>query len=99
MPTRLRDVAHDFALGQVALETLRRAAHDEVVDRRLADEILKAIADWERSPSPQGAYARNELRARAKQLVPSAPAAEPEAKRDKDPTASMYEAGLRGQRR
>jgi hypothetical protein len=99
MPTNLRDVARDFALGQVALETLRRAAHAEAVDRRLADELLKAIADWENSPSPQGAYARNELRARAKQLVPSGPPAEPEASRNTDPTASMYEAGLRGQRR
>ena len=100
MPSSLRTVTRDFAFGRLPLETLRAAAIAEPVDRRLAGELLEAIADWERSPSPQGALARNELRARAKQLIPAEPPPEPEErKRNKDPAAAMYEAGLRGQRR
>jgi hypothetical protein len=100
MPSSLRTVTRDFSLGRLPLETLRAAAIAERVDRRLAGEILQAIADWERSPSPQGALARNELRARAKQLIPPGPPPESEErKRNKDPAAAMYEAGLRGQRR
>jgi hypothetical protein len=96
MPSNLRDVTRDFARHEAALETLRAAAHEERFDRRLADEILKLITEWENSPSSASAWSRNALRERAKQLVPPAPEV---STRRQDPAAAMYSAGLRGQRR
>lgn len=96
MQPGLRDITRDFARGEAPLEALRAAARAEPVDRRLADEILALISEWERSAWVASAWSRNELRARAKQLVPPAPPAEPSRQ---DAAASMYEAGLRGQRR
>jgi hypothetical protein len=96
MPPNLRDVTREFARGQAPLETLRRAAREEPIDRQLADGILKLIADWERTRSPASAWSRNDLRARAKELVPPDP---PASSSRRNPTESMYEAGLRGQRR
>ncbi len=95
MPPDLRNVTREFARGETPLEALRQAARAERSDRRLADEILKLITEWEDS-AWDSALSRNELRARAKQLVPPPP---PEPTSRQDATASMYEAGLRGQRR
>ena len=96
MQPTLREVTLEFSRGEASLGTLRGAAHAERIHRPLADEILKLIADWENSPWGDNARSRNELRARAKQLVPAAPAA---AKKPVDAAAAMYGAGLRGQRR
>ncbi|MGH2919995.1 MAG: hypothetical protein ACRDLS_15545, partial [Solirubrobacteraceae bacterium] len=92
----LRDVTREFARGEAPLEALRGAARAERGDRRLADEILKLITEWESSAWSASAWSRNELRARAKSLVPPAP---PASTSRQDPATSMYEAGLRGQRR
>ncbi|MGH2919343.1 MAG: hypothetical protein ACRDLS_12220 [Solirubrobacteraceae bacterium] len=96
MPSNLADVTRDFGRGEAPLEALRRAAHAERSDGRLADEILRLIAEWESGAWTASSWSRNELRARAKQLVP---AAEPAPPARQDPTTAMYEAGLRGQRR
>ncbi len=99
MASNLRNVTRDFVLGVATLGTWREAARGESVDRRLADEILKAISDWEATTWPDLARARNELRTRAERLVPAGPPEPPESKRKQDPATAMYEAGLRGQRR
>lgn len=102
MPSGLRDVTRDFSRGVVTLGAWRAAAQAERVDRNLADRILALIAEWETTAWPDTGRARKELRARAEQLVPAAPpaAAEPPSWRgDKDPTAAMYDAGLRGHKR
>lgn len=95
MGSRLRKVAREFACGEVALGTLRRAAQAENFDGYLAEEILKAIAAWENSAWPNSAWARDELRVRVEQL---APAPEPPRARPMDATAAMYGAGIRGSR-
>ncbi len=92
MKHKLRDVTHEFARGEASLETLRAAARREPVDRRLADDLLKLIATWEKSPWPNSAWSRNELRDQAKLLVPPIPEA-PKVK--EDATRSMYGPGLR----
>lgn len=94
----LKNVTREFVLGVATLGTWREAARAEPVDRRLADEILRVISDWENTSWPDIARARNELRERAERLVPPAPPDEPE-RRKQDPATAMYEAGLRGQRR
>lgn len=99
MVANLRNVTRDFARGQTTLETLRRAARTEPVDRRLADRLLALITDWENGPWTASTRARNELRARARLLLPPDPPDPPPAARSKDATTSMYEAGFRGQRR
>ena len=96
MGSKLRTVARQFARGEVALETLRTAAHAEHFDGYLADEILRAIAAWEDGAWPNSAWARDELRVRVEQLTP---AAEPARAKPQDATAAMYAAGIRGQRR
>jgi hypothetical protein len=88
MPPNLRDVTRAFARGEATLATLRGAARAERMDRHLADAILKLIADWETGARTDSARSRNELRDRAKRLVPSAPAV---ASRP-DATTAMYEA-------
>lgn len=102
MPADLRDVTRDFGRGDATLETLRAAAHAERIDRRLADAILRLIADWERKPGRETALTRNLLRARVEDLVPPAPPPPPPpsaAEHRRPPGESIYEAGLRGQRR
>jgi hypothetical protein len=100
-PPTFRDVVRDFSLGDATLDMLRSAARAESSDRQMANEILKLIADWERTPWTDSVVAKNELRARAKQLVPAAPPPGSRGRRDPnvDPATAMYEAGLRGQRR
>ena len=90
---RLREVTREFARGEAPLETLRRAALREPIDRPLADGLLQLIAEWENGAWPNSRWARSELRDRAERLVPAAP--EPR-KRTEDATATMYGAGLRG---
>ena len=97
MARKLRDVTRDFARGEVALETLRGAARKERLDLRLADELLRLISDWERNAPVTSAWSRNELRERAEQLLPTV--APPRTPSGQDNAASMYAAGLRGQRR
>ncbi len=85
MPT-LKEVARDFALGQLTLEDLREAALAERIHRETAQEILKLIGEWANSPR-----SRNELRMRVKELVPPPP------RRNEGET--FYDAGLRPYRR
>ena len=99
MPENLRNVTREFAHGEATLGTWRAAARTERGDRRLADEILRLITEWENTTWPDIARARNELRSRAERLVPAAPPEPPESKRSKDPTTAMYEAGIRGHHR
>ena len=99
MPPNLRDVTRDFGRGQTTLESWRGAARAERDDRQLAAEVLKLIADWESSAWKDSVRSREDLRARAKQLVPAAPAAPPESASRRGPKSSIYDAGLRGQRR
>ena len=99
MAVKLRDVIREFALGDVSLETLRAAAHAEIAERDLADKLLQLIGEWERSAWPNSAWSRNELRDRAKQLVPKAPEAAPKRLTGAEAAASMYATGVRGRRR
>lgn len=99
MPPDLRDVTRDFGRGQTTLESWRGAARAERDDRQLAAEVLKLIADWENSAWRDSVRSREDLRARAKQLVPAAPAAPPASASRRGPKSSIYDAGLRGQRR
>jgi len=91
-PPRLSDVTRDFARGDTSLEALRAAARAERMHRHLADEILRLITEWENS-GDNSTSSRNELRARAKRLVP------PDPPPRKEPAESFYEPGLRGQKR
>ena len=98
MPRNLRDLTRDFGRGDTTLETLRGAARAEPSDRHLAGAILNVITDWENSGWTDSVASRNQLRLRIKQLVPATPPpAEPKNRRP--PGESMYDAGLRGQRR
>jgi hypothetical protein len=99
MAANLRDVTRDFARGQVALETWRAAARAERADRQLADAVLMLINEWESKAMAQSVRARNELRARAKQLLPPEPVTPPASTYRRDPSESIYAAGLRGQKR
>lgn len=85
----MRDVTRAFGIGEATLEDLREAAMAERVDRQLADAVLRLIAEWETS-----AWTRNEFRTRARDLLPATP---PPSRRPEG--ESLYEAGLRGQRR
>lgn len=96
MPSRLREVTQEFARGDTTLEALRQAAREEIRDRVIADQVLRLISDWESNTADKSAWARNELRERAGQLVP-APLPPPPEK--KDYTKTMYDTGLRGQKR
>ena len=89
MQTRLRDVTRAFGIGEATLEDLREAANAERVDRQMADEVLRLIADWERRQ-----YPRNELRSHVRSITPPPP---PPSRHP--PGESLYDAGLRGQRR
>ena len=101
MPPSLRDVTRDFALGEATLETLRAAARAERSNRPLADEILRLIGECERSGRTDSARVRamHDLRDRAKALAPPGPAARAASDARRPPGESIYEAGLRGQRR
>ncbi len=99
MAQNLRALTREFSLGVVTFGAWREAARVERVDRRLADEILRVIREWESTSWPDVARARNELRLRADKIVPPAPLDAPAPKRKVDPATAMYEAGLRGQRR
>jgi hypothetical protein len=102
MAGRLSDVARDFGRGEATLETLRAAAHAEHGERELASHVLRLIMDWERSGLTHTVRARDDLRMRVKALVPAtAPAAHAPASTERPRASglSLYEAGLRGQRR
>lgn len=101
MAPDLRDVTREFARGEATLETLRAAARSERSDRQLAEAVLQLIARCESAARTDSARARarDDLRDRAKQLVPAAPAAPAGSTNRRPPGESIYEAGLRGQRR
>lgn len=99
MPSNLRDVTSEFYRGEATLEVLRAAALAERIDRQLADGILRLISEWEQNPEKNSTRVRNELRARAKELVPPAPAVSPASTYRRDPSESIYAAGIRGQQR
>ncbi|HEV2060949.1 MAG TPA: hypothetical protein VGR11_16485 [Solirubrobacteraceae bacterium] len=99
MPPNLRDVTRDFGRGEATLESLRAAARAEHRDRQLANEILTLIGEWENSPQKDSVRSRDDLRARAKKLVPPAPPDPPASTSRRPPGESIYDAGLRGQRR
>jgi hypothetical protein len=95
MASTLRTTTRKFVHGELPLEALREAARREFTNRRMADEILKLISEWENGTSPDSAWARSALRDRVEDLLPSIP--EPSKKRDgASAAAAMYEAGLRG---
>ena len=94
MPRSLRDVTRDFSLGEATLEDLREAAYAERMERSLAASVLGLISEWENSAWASD-RSRDTLRARAKALVP---ARQPVSKNRRG-SESIYEAGLRGQRR
>ncbi len=87
MPT-LKEVARDFALGQLTLEDLREAALAERIHRDTAQDVLHLISDWETR-----GYSRNELRSRVRQLVPPPP------KKSRTSGDALYQPGLDAQRR
>lgn len=95
----LRDVSREFSRGAATLDTLRNAARAEPTDRQLAAELLRLIAEWEAGAWTwtDSGRAKSELRWRVKQLVP--PPAPPPTPSRRPPGESMYDAGLRGQRR
>ncbi len=96
MAPKLKDVTGEFARGEAPLEALRAAARAERVHRQLADELLKLIAEWESSTWHNSTSSKNELRARAKELIPPDPPLETIRR---NTGYSFYEAGLRGQKR
>ena len=89
MRTHMREVARAFGIGEATLEDLREAAMAERVDRQLAVAVLGLIDQWETS-----AWTRNEFRTHVRALLPATP---PPPRRPND--ESIYDAGLRGQRR
>ncbi len=102
MAGRLSDVARDFGRGEATLEMLRAAARAEHGDRELASQVLRLIVEWESGGLTHTVRARDDLRMRVKALVPAtAPAAHApaSAQRPRASGLSLYEAGLRGQRR
>jgi len=96
MPSSLRELTREFARGEAPLETLRGAARAERTDRHLADRILALISEWERGGRTDSHWSRNELRDRAKKLVPDIPVKTVASRRD--PTEIMYNAGIKGRR-
>lgn len=100
MALDLKDVTRAFGRGEATLESLRAAARAEPYDRQLAGEIMRLISDWENSAWKDSARSRDDLRANIKSLVPPAPtASSPASTSRRQPRESIYEAGLRGQRR
>ena len=85
----LRDVAREFAFGEVSLEALRAAARrTEGGDRQLATVILGIIAEWENTKwRTDSVWAKEELRMRIKDAAPPAP---PRSEKPEDPAAAMY---------
>jgi hypothetical protein len=97
MPSKVRDVARQFTLGDATLEELREVAREaKGIDRQMADEILVVIATWEATAWTDSARAKGELRARVGKVAPP-PA--PRAPSSEDATMAMYGPGLRGQKR
>lgn len=102
MPANLRDVARAFGRGEATLEMLRAAARAAPGDRQLADQVLKLIMDWESSGLTHTVRSRTDLRMRVKALVPApppAPNAPAPGERRRASGNSLYEPGLRGQKR
>lgn len=100
MPPDLRELTRQFGRGETTLEALRVAARAENRDRALADQLLQLIREWEISPLRASERARNDLREAAENLVPPPPPPlAPVANSRRDPSESIYAAGLRGQRR
>ncbi len=99
MAQNLTHVTRAFGRGEATLETLRAAARAERGDRRLAETILQLITDWENSGWTDSEVSRTQLRIRVKQLVPAAPTTPPASTYRRDPSESLYAAGLRGQKR
>ena len=99
MPANLRDVTRGFGRGEATLESLRGAAHAERSDRQLADQVLQLITAWETSAWKDSARSRDDLRVRVGDLVPPDPPTPPAAASSRKPGESIYEAGLRGQKR
>jgi hypothetical protein len=93
---KLREVTRAFAHGEAPLEVLRQTARREILDRRLADGILALITEWENSSWKDAAWARNALRARVEDLVPTVPPPATSGNTGASATAAMYDAGLRG---
>ena len=96
MGGHLRDATRAFYRGEITLDMLRAAAHAERMDRQLADGILRLISEFERNPWAATDRVRNELRDRAKAMIPPDP---PPSSGRREPGESLYAAGLRGQRR
>lgn len=90
----MREAARAFGLGEITLEDLREAARADKLDRPLADQLLRMIAEWETSPRRHSDWARKEFRATVRKLAPAEPAVDKREHRE-----SLYEAGLRGQQR
>ena len=99
MAAHLRDVALEFARGEATLGALRAAAYAELIDRTLANGLLGLITQWENSPGKDSVRVRNDLREGVKRLVPAAPAKPAASTYRRDPSESLYAAGLRGQQR
>ena len=102
MAGSLSDVVREFGRGEASLEMLRTAARAEPRERELASEILRVIMDWESRGMTHSVRARTDLRIRVESLVPAAPPPPPAggpAERPRASGLSLYEPGLRGQRR
>ena len=102
MPGSLSDVVREFGRGEATLEMLRVAARAEPRERDLASEVLRVIMDWESRGLTHTVRARTDLRIRVEALVPAAPPPPPAggpAERPRASGLSLYEPGLRGQRR
>ena len=100
MPSDLRELTRQFGRGETTLEALRMAARAENRDRGLADQLLQLIREWEISPLRASERAKNDLREAAENLVPPPPPPlAPSSSARRDPSESIYAAGLRGQKR
>ncbi|MDP1847154.1 MAG: hypothetical protein Q8K79_05115 [Solirubrobacteraceae bacterium] len=102
MAGSLSDVVREFGRGEATLEMLRSAARAENRERDLASEVLRLIMDWESRRLTHTVRARTDLRIRIEALVPAAPPAPPAggpAERPRASGLSLYEPGLRGQKR
>jgi hypothetical protein len=81
---------------------LRAAARAENRERELASAVLRLIMQWESGGLTDTVRARDDLRTNVKALVPAAaPEPPPPAPGDRPRATglSLYEPGLRGQRR